>query len=466
MSENQEFDIAIIGGGPAGYVAGIYAQQMGARAVVIEKQYWGGTCLNVGCIPTKAMVSTVEVLKLARQGAEMGLKGDIEPDFDAIVARRDKVVKQLVSGVQGLLRSNGATQIFGEATIKTPNEIEVRTQEGTQTVRTRNILIATGSVPAKPPVEGMDLPGVVDSTGLLSLKGQPKELVIIGGGYIGIEFASIFVNLGTKVTVIEMLPRILAGYDEELTKRLQQLLQRDGVEFHLNAPVQAVEQGEGKLLVRYSENGQEKVAEGDVVLVATGRIPYTEGLGLDNLGIEMNKRAVKVDDRMQTNIPNVYAAGDVVAKMPLAHVAWTEAQVAVRNMLGKRTKMEYFAVPSCVFSVPEMASVGLTEQAAYEQGYEIKVGRFPFSANGRALGMGESQGLVKIISEADSGEILGAHILGPHASDLIAELTLAMEMGATAEDVDLTIHAHPTLPEAIQEAALATTGRAIHYIVK
>ena len=463
--QNEQYDVAIIGGGPAGYVAGIRAQQLGAKVAVIEKEYWGGVCLNVGCIPTKAMVSTVEVLKMANMGAALGLRGSVEVDYAAFFARKEKVVNQLVSGVEGLLKANGAARIFGAARLRRPGEVEVLGADGEQTIRAKNILLATGSVPAKPPIPGLDLPNVVDSTGLLALKEQPKELVIIGGGYIGIEFGNIFTNIGTKVMVIEMLPRILMQTDEELAKRLTQMLKKDGIDFHFDSQVLGVEEHEGKLAVRYAEKGgEEKLATGDTVLYATSRWPYTEGLGLEEAGIEMNGRAIKVNAQMQTNLPGVYAAGDVIGGIMLAHVAWEESKVAVSNMLGKCAKMEYLAVPSCVFSTPELASVGLTEAEAKDQGYETKIGRFPFSASGRAIGMGEPVGMVKMISEAGSGEILGTHILGPHASDLIAESVIAMEMGATAEDLDLTIHAHPTLPEAVQEAALGTTGKMIHYI--
>ncbi len=465
MSEqNGQYDIAVIGGGPAGYVAAIRAQQLGAKTVIIEKEYWGGTCLNVGCIPTKAMVSTVEVLKMARMGAELGLKGTVEVDYSAFLQRKDKVVRQLVSGVEGLLKTNGATKVFGAARLKGQGRIEVQGADGAQTIEAKNILVATGSVPAKPPIPGLDLPGVVDSTGILELTEQPKELVIIGGGYIGIEFGSIFTNIGTKVTVIEMLPRILMQSDEELAKRLTQMLKRDGIEFHFESRVVGVEEHEGKLAVRYIEKGQDKTATGDTVLYATSRLPYTDGLGLEGVGVEMEGRAIKANVRLETNVPGVYAAGDVIGGIMLAHVAWEESKVAVSNMLGKRAEISYNIVPACVFSTPELASVGLTEGEAHDQGYEVKVGRFPFSANGRALGMGEPIGMVKLVSEAGSGEILGAHVLGPHASDLIAEPTIAMEMGATAEDMDLTIHAHPTLPEAMQEAALGTTGKMIHYV--
>lgn len=462
--ENGQYDIAVIGGGPAGYVAGIRAQQLGARTVIIEKEYWGGTCLNVGCIPTKAMVSTVEVLKMANMGSEMGLKGGVEIDYAALMSRKDKVVKQLVGGVQGLLKANKADMIFGGACLKGQGQIDVQGPDGARTINAKNILISTGSVPARPPIPGLDLPGVVDSTGILELKEQPRELVVIGGGYIGIEFSSIFANIGTKVTVIEMLPRILMQSDEELAKRLQAMLRKDGVEFHLGARVMGVEEQEGRLAVHYSENGADKTATGDAVLVAVGRWPYTEGLGLEEIGVEMQGRAINANASLETNVPGVYAAGDVIGGIMLAHVAWEESKVAVSNMLGTRAKMEYHAVPSVVFATPELAQVGLTEGEALDQGYEIKIGRFPFSANGRALGMGEPVGMVKVISEASSGEILGAHVLGPHASDLIAEPTIAMEMGATAEDMDLTIHAHPTLPEAMQEAALGTTGKMIHYV--
>lgn len=465
---NEQYDLAVIGGGPAGYVAAIRAQQLGLKTAVIEKEYWGGVCLNVGCIPTKAMVSTVEVLRQANLGAELGLKGSVEIDYPAFLARRDKVTAQLVGGVQGLLKANKAAQLFGAARLAGQadgvHRVEVRGADGARTVEARNVLVSTGSVPAKPPISGIDLPGVVDSTGLLQLTEQPTRLVVIGGGYIGVEFSSIYANIGTKVTVLEMLPRILLQTDEELAKRLTQMLKKDGVEFRFEARVEGIEERDGKLAVRYTHGGEERIATGDAVLYATSRLPYSEGLGLEEAGVEKEGRAVKVDAQMRTNVPGVYAAGDCIGGVMLAHVAWEESKVAVSNMLGKTARMEYDVVPSCVFSTPELASVGLSEAAALDQGYEVKVGKFPFSANGRALGMNEAVGLVKLVSEAGSGDLLGAHILGPHASDLIAESAMAMAMGATAEDMDLTIHAHPTLPEAMQEAALGTTGKMIHYV--
>ncbi|MDQ3856629.1 MAG: NAD(P)/FAD-dependent oxidoreductase, partial [Chloroflexota bacterium] len=404
----------------------------------------------------------VDLLRRIRLGADLGLRGEVEADFTGLLRHRDRVVSTLVNGVQGLLRSNGVTLVSGSARVLSPDEVEVRGAAGSQRIKTRNLLLATGSVPARPRITGLDLPGVVDSTGLLALREPPRNLVVIGGGHIGLEFASVFAHLGTRVTVLEVLPRVLNGFDEELANRLQRLLESDGVRFHLSVDVQAIEQlPDGRLAIRYLQGRDEGTATGDTVLYATGRVAYTEGLGLDSVGIRLKGPALEVNERMQTSIPCVYAAGDVVFRfrIGLAHVAWTESQVAIQNIVGRRARMEYRAIPAVVHSIPELAGVGLTESAALEQGYRLRVGRSTYSTSGRALGMGEPQGTVKLITEAGSGDLLGAHVVGPHASDLIAELAVAMEMGATARDVEQVVHAHPTLSEVVQEAA-RNAGRA------
>jgi len=459
----QEYDLVIIGGGPGGYVAAIRAAQLGAKVALVEKDRVGGTCLNYGCIPTKALMRSVEALHLVEEAPAFGVIVE-EPAFDfaRIMARKDEVVARLVGGVEGLLEAHKVEVVPGMATIPKPSLVLIRAANGDHRLATKNIIIATGSVPARPPIAGLDAPGVLTSADILELKEVPDSLVVIGGGVIGLEFAGIFHALGTKVTVLEMLPTLLPTVDGELARRYKSHLQRGGVEVHLRARVEEIRPKGDGLAVRVTDSGEE--IEAEKVLVATGRVPYTEGLGLEELGIKRAGGAIAVDEHMATNVPGVYAIGDVTGGAMLAHVASRQGEVAVENILGHPVAMDYRAVPNCVFTLPEIAGVGLTEEEARAEGLDYKVARFPFSASGRALTIGETTGLVKLIYERGSGKVLGMHIMGPHASDLIAEGALAIQMGATARDIAETIHAHPTLPEAIMEAAKAAAfGQAIHY---
>jgi dihydrolipoamide dehydrogenase len=463
VTQPHEHDLVIIGGGPGGYVAAIRAAQLGAKVALVEKDRVGGTCLNRGCIPTKALVRSVEVLQLVDQAPAFGVIVE-EPAFDfaRIMARKDEVVARLVGGVEGLLEAHKVEVVPGTATIPQPGLVLVKTANGDRRLATENVVIATGSVPASPPIAGLDAPGVLTSAEVLELEEVPDSLAVIGGGVIGLEFAAIFHALGTRVTVLEMLSTLLPTVDGELARRYRSYLQQEGVEVHLRARVEDIRPKGDGLAVRVADSGEE--VEAEKVLLATGRVPYTEGLGLEELGVQRERGAIVVDERLATNVPGIYAIGDVTGGIMLAHLASRQGEVAVENILGHPVAMHYRAVPNCVFTLPEIAGVGLTEGEAKSEGFDYEIARFPFSASGRALTIGETTGLVKLICERESGKVLGMHIMGPQASDLIAEGTLAIQMGATARDIAETIHAHPTLPEAIMEAAKAAAfGEAIHY---
>ncbi len=456
------FDICIIGAGPGGYVAAIRAAQLDAKVALIERERVGGVCLNWGCIPTKAMVSSIELLVEIERAEEFGVIVS-EPgfDFSRMMARKDQVVEQLVTGVESLLQARKVQVFAGSGQLVSPTKVKV-SGGSTKVVEARKILIATGSVAAKPPVPGLDLPGVLTSNEIVSLKELPQDLVIVGGGVIGVEFATIFSALGTKVTIVEMLPSILTTVDEELARRQQQALRKQGVDVHTRSPLKEIREGRGTLDIIYEGPNGEAMVRADTVLMATGRVPYSEGLNLEQIGVETEKGAILVDEHLETNVPGVYAIGDVTGGYMLAHVASHEGEVAVEHALGEESVINYEAVPNCVFTMPEIAGVGLMEQEAKEKGISYRKSRFPFTASGRALAMGQTTGLVKMICDQESGRVLGVHIMGPHATDLIAEGALAIQCGATAEDVAATIHAHPTLSEAVREAALGQGAGPIH----
>ncbi len=460
----ETFDIGIIGGGPGGYVAAIRAAQLGARVVLVEEERIGGVCLNRGCIPTKAMASSIELLMEIENAWEFGiLVGEPGFDFSKMMARKDEVVERLVSGVEKLMEAHKIQVLAGHGELISPSTIKV-SGPSQQEVEAGKVIIATGSVPAKPPVPGLDLPGVITSDEILALEELPQDLVIVGGGVIGMEFASIFNALGTKVTVIEMLPTLLPPVDEELARRYLQLVRRQGVDVHLRSPLKEITESEGVLEVVHEGPKGEGVVRTEMALLSVGRAPYTEGLNLEQIGVRFEKGAIAVDEHMATNVPGIYAIGDVTGGWMLAHVASREGEVAVEHALGRDSVMDYKSVPNCVFTLPEIAGVGLTEQETKEQGLPYKKSRFPFSASGRALAMGQTTGQVKMLCDENSGEILGLHIMGPHATDMIAEGALAIESGATAEDIIRTIHAHPTLPEAVREAALGQVDGPIHIV--
>ncbi|MBE3101186.1 MAG: dihydrolipoyl dehydrogenase [Firmicutes bacterium] len=460
----NEIDVAIIGGGPGGYVAAIKAAHLGLKVVLVEKDKLGGVCLNWGCIPTKALVSTAELLNHLQRAGEFGIQvKDYSFDFPAIMKRKDMITQRLSSGVGQLMKANQVRVIRGEGQIIEPGTVEIIGTAGEkEIIKTKNIIIATGSKVMRLPIPGIDNEGVITSDEALSLSELPSRMLIIGGGVVGVEFAGILKALGVEVTVVEMLPRILLPIDEEIARRLTQLLKRKGIEILTDSKVKEIKKSHQNLEVLISTTDGEKKIETEKVLLAAGRVPELGNIDVQRLGIELDKGAIKVDEKMRTNIPGIYAVGDVVGKIMLAHVASREGIVAVENISGKEVLMDYKVVPNCVFSMPEVASVGLTEEEARKENNNIKVSKFPFTANGKALAMGEAEGLVKIIADADTSELLGFHILGAHASDLIAEGTLALSMEATAFEIVNTIHAHPTLAEAIAEAAEGIIGKPIH----
>jgi len=460
----SEIDVVIIGGGPGGYVAAIKAAHLGLKAVLVEKDKLGGICLNKGCIPTKALISTTEILNHIQRAEEFGIQvKDYSFDFPAIMKRKDLITRRLSSGVEQLMKANQVRVAFGEGQIIEPKKVEITdTAEEKEVIKTKNIIIATGSKVMKLPIPGIDSEGVITSDKALSLSELPSKMIIIGGGVVGIEFAGIFKALGVEVTVVEMLPRILLPIDEEIARKLTMSLKRKGIEILIDCKVKETKKNNQNLEVLVSTSEGEKKLKTEKVLLAAGRVPELGNIDVQRLGIELDKGAIKVDEKMRTNIPGIYAVGDVVGKIMLAHVASREGIVAVENISGKEVLMDYKVVPNCVFSMPEVASVGLTEEEARKENDNIKVSKFPFMANGKALGMGETEGMVKIIADGDTLKLLGVHILGVHASDLIAEGALALSMEATAEEIVNTIHAHPTLAEAIAEAAEGITGKPIH----
>ena len=455
---DSSFDVVILGGGPGGYVAALRAAQLGAKTAIVEKDRLGGTCLVRGCIPTKALLQSSELYSLAKGGAEFGLVTDsIAFDWSVAQKRKTAVVDQLVKGVEGLLKAGGVTTFRGAARLTGKGTVTV----GNDVIKAKDIVIATGSAISRIPLKGAE--HTIDSDQILELKDVPKRLAVIGGGVVGMEFAAMFAALGSKVTVLEMLPQVLPMVDADLVNVYTKHLAGIGGAIHTNSKVAEVVKAKGGLQVRFSEGGEGGALDADQVLLAVGRSPYTEGLGAEAAGVKLERGRVVVDAQLRTTASGVWAIGDVIGGIMLAHVASYEGICAVENIAGNGNRTpDYHAAPNCIYTDPEIAHVGLGEKEARDKGLDIKVGRFPFAASGRALTLGQSEGFAKVIAEAGSGKILGAHIIGPRATDLIAEATLAIQNGLTMEQLDLTIHAHPTLPESLMEAALAAQGRAIH----
>jgi dihydrolipoamide dehydrogenase len=450
-----DFDLTVIGCGPGGYVAAIHAARMGARVAILEEgpDDWGGTCLNRGCIPTKSLVQSAEVLQTVRRAGEFGVGVD-EPgvDWAAMQGRKDGIVAGMRRGVQGLLRSNGVEMITARGRLAGGTRVRADGRE----LGARSVLLAPGSVVGLPPIPGVEL-GLTSDT-ILGLDHVPTSLIVIGGGVVGMEFAGIFSLLGACVTVIEMLDQVLAPLDPQVAARFVQLMGRRGVETHLGAQVREIAR-DGELLRVSFSRGELKAEQ---VLVATGRRPNTDDLGLEAAGVAVERGAIAVDQHLRTSVGGVYAIGDATGISMLAHTASYQGEVAVANALGeKRISADYTAIPACVYTDPEIAYVGLSETQARAERAEVGVGQFPFSALGRAMVLGETEGLVKVVADAD-GYLLGVTIMGPRATDLIAEAALALNMGITAAELSHVVHAHPTLPEALAEAALDVTGRAVH----
>jgi dihydrolipoamide dehydrogenase len=463
----EEREIVVIGGGPGGYVAAIRAAQLGGKVTLIEKDTLGGTCLNRGCIPSKALLHSVEVLQSVKEAGQYGIDvPSVSVDLARMMARKNRVVSQLVSGVGSLLAGNKVEVIKGTARLKAGKQIEVNDAQGQKcTLQAQKIIIATGARAIKLPIPGADSPtGIVPAESILNISAIPKSLLMIGGGVVGLEMTTILTRLGGKVTVVEMLPHVLPAEDEELTNIITKALQDDGVAVYTGAKVTKIEDAPGGKLVTVAAKDGEKKIEAEIVAIAVGYRPDTADLGLEEAGIAAVKGAIQANQRMETNVPGIYAVGDCIGKIMLAYIAMAEGEVAADNAMGKDTCMDYNVVPRCVFLMPELAAVGLTEADAVNSGFQVKVGKFPFAANGMAAILGERRGMVKIVTEEKTGQILGVHIVGPRATDLIAEATLAMKLELTTEELIATIHSHPSLCEAVREAALDISGEMIHFI--
>ncbi|GAF24989.1 pyruvate/2-oxoglutarate dehydrogenase complex, dihydrolipoamide dehydrogenase (E3) component, and related enzymes [Moorella thermoacetica Y72] len=457
-------DIVVIGGGPAGYVAAIIAAQHRQEVVLVEKGHLGGTCLNVGCIPTKTLAKTAALYTMMHRLNEFGIRaGKPAIEWGKVQQRKENIIKSLRQGVANLLKSNGVKVVQGEATLVSPKTVQVKHPDGeVNEINAKKIIIATGSVATRIPGWVVDENNILSSTGILGLEKLPASLIIIGGGVIGMEFASIFQSLGTQVTVIEVLPRLLNGMDASLVALLQKDMQRQGIKFFLETRVSSIESRDNEVTVFCQQGTQQHVLKAEKVLVAAGRAANTASLGLEKLGIAMQGKNIKVNPRMETTIPGIYAAGDVIGGYQLAHVAFAEGEVAARNACGDSCEIDYRGVPLCVYTYPELAQVGLSQDEVDKEKVVISIGEFPLTANGKALIEGEKLGLVKVIQEKTYGEILGISILGSHATELIAEATLAIHNELTIEELISTIHAHPTVAETLREAALVAAGRPIH----
>ena len=465
----SEFDVVVIGSGPGGYVCAIRAAQLGLKVACIEKRATlGGTCLNIGCIPSKAMLQSSEKYHEATSGlAVFGVKvGKVELDLGALMAHKDKVVSDNVNGVAFLFKKNKIEWVKGSATIKGAGQVAVALADGsTRQLACKNIVIATGSDVMSLPGITIDEKTIVSSTGALALPKVPASMVVIGGGYIGLEMGSVWQRLGAKVTVVEFLDRILAGMDGEVSKQMQRILAKQGMAFKLSTKVTAAKPGKDgvALTLEPAAGGAAEQLKADVVLVSVGRRPTTDGLGLAEAGVAVdNKGRVTIDEHYRTNVAGIYAIGDVIAGPMLAHKAEDEGVAVAEIIAGQKGHVNYDAIPGVVYTWPEAAAVGQTEEQVKAAGIAYKVGRFPFTANGRARAMAMTDGFVKVIADKATDRVLGVHIVGADAGHLIAEVALAMEFGATAEDIGRTCHAHPTLSEAVKEAALAADGRPIH----
>src|SRR3989338_4082775 len=452
----QTFDLIVIGAGPAGYVASIRAAQLGINVACVEKEYLGGTCLNVGCIPSKALLESSELYFQAKHGMkDHGINvGDLTIDLQKFMDRKNQIVSKFTPNIGTLFKKKKVTSIKGRAKFTSTTTLEVTSSEGTKTVSAKNILIATGSAPVAIPNVPFDGKRIIDSTGALALTEIPNELIVIGGGYIGLEMGSVYMRLGSKVTVIEALDRLVPAMDNDISSGLQKVLTKQGMEFKLSTKVQKASViGNRVEVTTLDPQGNSTAITADYVLVAVGRRPYTDVLNINAANITTDEKGrVSVNENWQTSTPNIYAVGDVIVGPMLAHKASEEGTACVERIANHNAFVNYDTIPGVIYTWPEAASVGITEEQAKEQGINYKVSKFPFMANGRAISMNEKDGFVKLIASKDDDRILGAHILGPRASDMIAEIVLGMEFSTTAADIALTIHAHPTLSEAVKEA--------------
>jgi len=464
-NRSETADVVILGAGPAGYPCAIRLAQLGKKVTVVERQYMGGVCLNVGCIPSKALIyAGSQYEKMANHGSDFGIDfKDVKPNLGKMMKWKEGVVTKLTGGVGQLLKANGCTVINGDAKFTGPKTMEVKSGSDTITLSYSQLVIATGSRPTKLPGFDVDQKKIVDSTGALALSQIPDKMLCIGGGYIGLELGTFYAKVGTEVTVVEATPNLLSGIDPDLTRVVAKRLEKLGVKVFTKTQVRGQKSGKKGVEVTLFDGSKERTESFDVVLVTIGRTPNTDGLGLEKTGIKLDQKGfILVDPQRRTNVPHIFAIGDAAGQPLLAHKGTKEGLVAAEVIAGKKTAYDVVGMPAVIFVDPEVATVGLSEAEARAKGLDVKVGLFPFAANGRALSVGEPDGMVKMIGDNKTGRLLGVHIVGAEASNLIAEATLAIEMGAQVEDLALTVHAHPTLPEVMMEAAEATLGHAIH----
>lgn len=454
------FDVVVLGAGPGGYVAAIRAAQRGAKVALVEREFLGGTCLNWGCIPSKTLIASAELLHLMQHASEFGLAADnVRLDWQAILARRDAVVAKLRQGIAMLLKAHGVTVIEGTGTLASRREITIARADATETISAKNIIIATGSECARPACFPFDDVRVHDSRSFFEhVRALPASIIIVGGGVIGCEFASMLNAFGVKVTVVELLDRLLPIEDPEISKALTKQFEKSGIVVKTGVKVENVAVHSNAVTCDVA--GQKLSA--DMMLVAVGRANNVPNIGLEQIGVKIEKNTVVVDERMQTSVPGIYAIGDITGKAQLAHVASSQAHVAADNATGARAQMDYRLIPNCIFTMPEIGTVGFNATTAAQAGYTVKIGSFPYAALGKALAIGQPDGFYRIIADAKTDEILGVQIFGAHATDLIAEAVLAMRLECTSEELAKTIHAHPTLAEGLMEAAHAVHGACVH----
>lgn len=465
--EEIDSELTIIGGGPGGYVAAIKAAKMGLKVILIEKESLGGTCLNWGCIPTKALVRSAEMFESVKNIEPFGLTVDsVSLDLKRVIRRKNEIVGRLVGGIQYLIEQNRIRLISGDAKFIDQKSVSVNDSKKNYHIKSQHIIIATGSETTRLAIPGVDLEGVLDSRQLLDLDVLPDKLAIIGGGVIGMEFAFIYAAFGAKVTVIEYLPEILPSLDDDVIREIKSASQKMGISILTHSEVKKISQTDNQqLCVHFNNQGSNRELMVDKILMAVGRRPYTKGLDLENAGIKDTQKGIKVNTMMQTDVEDIYAIGDVTNIIQLAHVASHQGIIAVENIAGNQNHlMNYDAVPCAIFTHPEIASVGLTEKGAAQQNLSVTVGKFPYAANGKALAMGDDQGFIKVIADKASKKVLGATIVGLNAADLIATLTVSVQNGLTTEQLAKTIFAHPTTAEVIHESVLATEGGALHFI--
>ncbi|MBU5678196.1 dihydrolipoyl dehydrogenase [Alkaliphilus sp. MSJ-5] len=469
-NEDDKKNVVVIGGGPGGYVAAIRAAQLGAQVTLVDKGSLGGTCLNVGCIPTKVLLHTAEIYQEVLHGKDIGIQieGNVKVDWASLQQRKENIISHLVGGVTGLLAANGVEVVIGTASFIDRHQIKVIKEDGSSVpINGDDFIIASGSEPFIPPIPGVELEGVLDSTAALNLDELPEDIIIVGGGVIGTEFATLFNSFGVKVTVVEMLPYILPPIDREVAAAVQENMIGTGIDIFTSAKVTTIEKDGQKLKVSISLDREDKVVKADKVLMSVGRRGVTRGLNLEAVNIRLDRGTIYVDNSMRTNIEGIYAIGDVTGKNMLAHVASDQGIVAAENIMGIDSAMKYNAIPACVYTKPEIASVGMTEEEAKKKGINYEVGIFPLVNNGKTLIMKEVENtMIKIITDKKYDEIIGVHIYGPRATDLIAEGTLALRLEATVDELITTVHAHPTVGEAMKEAALAVKNIAIHAVNK